>query len=75
MSNSKPAVPGAAEDHGGRVFRYQPAYALQRQRCACSIDRPPGFPPPGKGPQRTDRSQQLYGLVPGALVMVKSFVR
>jgi hypothetical protein len=46
----------------------------QTRMHARSIDRPPSFPPPGKGPQRTDRSQQLYGLVPGVLAVEKSVV-
>jgi hypothetical protein len=36
-------------------------HMLYTDKDARLLDRPPSFPPPGKGPQRTDRSQQLYG--------------
>jgi len=62
MSNSKPAVPGAAEDHGGRVFRYQPAYALQRPKMRL-LDRPAAELSTAWKGTAADRSEAKSGTV------------
>jgi len=46
---------GPQRTTAGEFFGINPHMLCKDQRCACSIDRPPSFPPPGKGPQRTDR--------------------